>query len=196
MMQQINLYQPMFRKQKKVFSAVAMLQVFLFFVVVFAGIYFFAIQQLQPFRQQVERLNKDIAQLTAHIGTLEQQQKKKVKSKLLEKEVERLTKELEKRERIQNLLSSHSFGNTNGFSSHLVALARQHVNGAWLTRISIKAGGKALGLEGKTLSPELVPTYIQQLANEKVLAGVAFNNMELNRSEKELDQLNFKVSTN
>ena len=196
MMQQINLYQPMFRKQKKVFSAVAMAQVFMFFVVVFAAIYFFSLQQIKPFEQQVGKLDKDIAQLTTHISKFEQQQVKKAKSKLLEKEVERLTKELEKRERIQNLLSSHSFGSTTGFSSHLEAFARQHINGAWLTRILITGGGNALGLEGKILYPELLPSYIQKLSNEKALAGAAFNNMELNRIEGELDQFDFKVSTN
>ena len=78
----------------------------------------------------------------------------------------------------------------------LEALARQHVAGTWLTKIRIGDGGASVGLEGKTFSSELVPVYIQQLANEKTLAGTAFNVMELHRSEGVEDQLNFKISTN
>ncbi len=195
MMQQINLYQPMFRKHEKVFSVMTMLQISLFFIVVFAGIYGYTHHQLVPFKQEVAKLDKELAQLSVLVSKLEQQQLKKVKSKLLEKEIARLSNELAKRERIHALLTKYTFGNSTGFSAHLEALARQHVQGAWLTRISIAGGGASLGLEGKTLLPELVPAYIQRLADEKVLIGASFNNMELNRSEEVEDRLNFKIST-
>ncbi|MBM2830835.1 MAG: biosis protein MshI [Gammaproteobacteria bacterium] len=99
--------------------------------------------------------------------------------------------------RVQLILTNHEFGNATGFSSYLEAFARQHVDGTWLTRVSITGGGTVLGLEGKTLSSELVPIYIQQLAEEKTLSGSSFNVMELHRSkEEEAHQLVFKISTN
>jgi hypothetical protein len=52
-------------------------------------------------------------------------------------------------------------------------------------------------LQGNTLASELVPVYIQQLANEKALSGTSFNFMELKRSGdiEKLNQIAFTVST-
>jgi Tfp pilus assembly protein PilN len=198
MIQQINLYQPMFRKQKKVFSAVTMLQICLFFIVVFAGLYAYELYRVEPFRAQVKRLDNDLRQLTSQIENLKKQQPAKAKNELLQKEIARVSKELEQRKRIQQILGTRQFGNDKGFSAYLEALARQHVNGAWLTRVSIRNGGVSLGLEGKTLASEYVPVYLQKLSMEQALAGSSFNSMELQRPKEaeETGQIIFKLSTN
>lgn len=216
MNQQINLYQPMFRKQKKVFSAVTMIQVISFFVFVFGALYGYELYRMEPFKQQALQLDKNTAELNAQLAKLTNLQPMKAKSDLLEKEIARLTNELEESKHVQRVLSEHEFGNATGFSSYLEALARQHVDGTWLTRVSIAGGGTSLGLEGKTLSSELVPIYIQQLSTEKALSGSSFNVMELYRPadkdkgkvgkdksksenenvSNETQQLVFKISTN
>ncbi len=195
MMQQINLYQPMFRKQKKVFSAVTMLQVCLFFAVVFVALYGYGLYQISPLRLEVSKLDGELARLQTQVTKFQKQQTAKVKSKLLEKEIKRVTKEIEKREGINKLLAKYTFDSSSRFSGFLEALARQHVQGTWLTKILIDKGGSSVGLEGKTLSSELVPVYIQQLSNEKALAGTSFNVMELSRLIGVEDQLNFRIST-
>jgi pimeloyl-ACP methyl ester carboxylesterase len=63
----------------------------------------------------------------------------------------------------------------------LEALARQHVEGTWLTRIDISGGGTALRLDGRTLASALVPRYVQRLSEEEVMADIAFNYLELQR---------------
>ena len=50
MNQQINLYQPMFRKQKIMFSAMTMLQVGVFFLIIFASLYVYQSLQLKPYQ--------------------------------------------------------------------------------------------------------------------------------------------------
>lgn len=197
MHQQINLYQPMFREQKVVFSALTMLQVGVFFLVVFAALYAYEANSLKPYEQQLAAMDKELAQLNIQVEALGSV-KKKSKSKLLEREIAKLSKELEQRERIANILGSRTFGNSEGFSSYLEAFARGHVEGTWLTSVNIKQGGAALGLKGKTLSSELVPVYIQKLAEEKSLDGSAFNVMELARVETEEgdSELDFSISTN
>jgi len=194
--QQINLYQPIFRRQKKVFSAVAMLQICALFLVVFAGLYFYGQTKLQPLQEQLRKLNTDMAQLNAQMVRLETRQTSETGSKLLENEVARLTNELAKRREIQQLLSSRSLGNTAGLSDYLEAFARQHVQGLWLTRISVANGGKNLALQGKTLSSELVPAYLNKLADESVLNGMSINVMELVRPVEPANALEFRISTN
>ena len=198
MNQQINLYQPMFRKQKIVFSAMTMLQVGIFFLLVFSSLYAYQKIQIKPYQQQLANIDKELVQLGNQVTTLESTQKSQSKSKLLENEIAKLSKELEQRERISNVLSSRSFGNSSGFSSYLEAFARGHVQGTWLTNVNIRQGGSSLGLKGKTLSSELVPVYIQKLAEEKSLQGSSFNVMELARIELEegSSEINFLLSTN
>lgn len=196
MNQQINLYQPMFRKQKVIFSAITMLQVGLFFLVVFSSLYLYQKTSLNPYEQQLVKIDKELVQLESQLASLNSPQKNK--SKLLENELAKLTKELEQRERIYNVLSSRTFGNSSGFSPYLEAFAKGHVQGTWLTSVNIKQGGASLGLKGKTLSSELVPVYIQRLAAEESLHGSSFNVMELARVENNDGEsgLKFSISTN
>jgi Tfp pilus assembly protein PilN len=196
MNQQINLYQPMFRKQKIVFSAMTMLQVGIFFIVVFTSIYIYQSSQIKPYKKQLATIDKELIQLANQIASISTPQKSK--SKLLENEITKLTKELEQRKRISRVLTSRSFGNSSGFSSYLEAFAKGHVQGTWLTSVNIKQGGTSLGLKGKTLSSELVPVYIQKLAEEESLHGSSFNVMELARLEKDegVSELSFSISTN
>ncbi len=197
MNQQINLYQPMFREQKIIFSAMTMLQTGIFFLLVFAGLYAYEANQIKPYKKQLTSLENELTQLNVQADAFSRS-KKQSKSKLLEREISKLSKELEQRERISKILSGRSFGNSQGFSPYLEAFARGHVQGTWLTSVNIKQGGASLGLKGKTLSSELVPIYIQKLADEKSLDGAAFNVMELARvdTEEGLSELNFSISTN
>ncbi len=198
MNQEINLYQPMFRKQKIIFSAATMLQVGLFFLLVFSSLYVYQKTRLNPYQQQLLIIDRELVQLGEQVIALESSQKNQSKSKLLENEIAKLTTELEHRERISNVLSNRSFGNSSGFSSYLEAFARGHIEGTWLTNVNISKGGSYLGLKGKTLSSELVPVYLQKLAKEKSLHGASFNVMELARIELEEgnSEINFLLSTN
>lgn len=198
MMQQINLYQPMFRKQKVVFSAMTMLQVSFFFLFIFASLYIYQASKIEPYKEKVASIDAELIQLNAQVTALEATHKNKGKSKLLENEIQKLSKELEQRERISKILSSREFGNTSGFSSYLESFAKGHVEGTWLTDVSISQGGASLGLKGKTLSSELVPVYIQNLAKEDNLHGSSFNAMELARvvNEESGAEINFTISTN
>jgi hypothetical protein len=152
---------------------------------------------MTPFSKQVTNIKGELQEMTAQLNKLKKQQPAKAKSTLLEKEIVRVSRELEQSRRIQQILSGKALGNTSGFSGHLEAFARQRVEGAWLTKFAITGGGTALMLQGNTLSSELVPVYIQQLSNEQALSGASFNFMELKRSGdiETPNQIAFKVST-
>lgn len=197
MNQQINLYQPMFRKQKVLFSAMTMLQVGVFFLLVFSSIYMYQSNKLKPYKKQLIVVNKELIELGSQVAILGGS-KTQSKSKLLENEIRKLTQELAQRERVFNVLSSKTFGNASGFSSYLEAFAKGHVQGTWLTAVKINQGGTLLGLEGKTLASELIPRYIQKLAEEESLHGSSFNVMEIAKVETDegSSEINFSISTN
>ena len=195
MKQQINLYQPIFRKKKEVLSAIAMLQVFALLLAVLSAWYGYALYQLQQLEAQQATTMENLDRMRIQVAELEAKQRDRAPSKLLDSEIRRVTRELDRRIRIVNVLSAGSFGNTNGFSAQFEALARQHVDGAWLTSINIGEGGIFVRLKGMTHAPELVPIYLQRLLTEDVFANVAFNVMALERSAEQIDQLTFEVAT-
>ena len=73
MKQQVNLYQPIFRQQEKVFSAITMLQITAFFVVVLGAIYAYTTMQLQPFSDELEKANVQFEKLSSQIEVLSKQ---------------------------------------------------------------------------------------------------------------------------
>lgn len=195
MNQQINLYQPMFRKQEKVFSAVAMLQVLLLLIVALVAFYGYSWWSLQPFEQELGKVESEQRRLQAEINRLEAESPAPVKSELLEEEIERLSREIEQKGRVARIISSGRFGNRTGFASALEGLARQHISGLWLTRVHLEEGGRQLALTGKANSSELVPRYIQRLADEPVFRGLSFNVLDIRRSDDEPGIVEFELAT-
>lgn len=194
-MQQINLYQPMFRQQKRIFSAMTMLQISGFFLVVLAAAYGYNVHSLNPFRVELARTTAEFDRLAARIEQVRAAAPGQAEVKLVEREIARLSQELESGRRLKQALATGSFGNTQGFSSYFEALARGHVDGAWLTDIAIAQGGGKLDFSGKTIDPELVPLYLRRLSEAPVFRKRGFNVLELARSEQEKQLLTFNIGT-
>ena len=68
--QQINLYQPMFRKQKKIFSAVTILQSLAVVLVGFVLFYVYASWNVNKLRNEVANHKRMQTEALAKIGTL------------------------------------------------------------------------------------------------------------------------------
>ena len=196
MNQQVNLYLPIFRRQKKILSALTIVQISSIFFFVFCAIYIYGEIRLNSFEGQLIELESNLGVLSEEVTKLQRQATDDSGSQLLENEIARLTNELSNRQRIQGLLSNRILGNTNGLSAYLEVIARQHVQGTWLTSISIAEGGAALSLKGRTLTSELVPMYLDRLATESLLNGMSFNVMEMIRPEDPSNYFEFLVSTN
>ena len=110
-----------------------------------------------------------------------------LKKKLVAKEAE-----LANKNKILQVLAGQRFGNTKGFASHLTGLSRQHIEGMWLTNLSIHHGGKKLNIQGSTFSPEHVPRYIINLGNEPSFEGVEFKTFLLERN-LETNRIDFDI---
>jgi hypothetical protein len=180
-MQQINLYRPIFRKQEKKFSALAMLQAGGAIAVGIAIIYGLIGWQVGDLRAELRQVDK---RLTASAKRLDDATKRfgpGTKSKLLEDQVADLEKQIAARLRVRELLSRGIFSNTTGYSDFFVAFARQHVSGIWLTGFDITGAGEELRLQGRTNDPALVPRYVQRLSSEQSLAGKEFQVFTLSR---------------
>ena len=195
MSQQINLYQPIFRKQKKKFSALAMLQGL---AMVFAGalvLVGYAYWQNSQLRAQLNQSDRQLASVTKRFEDVARKFSGQSRATSPEQKVAELERAIQLRERVRGLLTRGIFANTQGFSGYFAAFGRQHVPGVWLTSMQITGAAEELMLSGRSQVPELVPRYLQRLAQEKQLAGIEFQSFQINRPKDHARYVEFVVRT-
>ncbi len=179
MTQYINLLNPALRPRREALSANAL--------AVSLAVVFAALLGLQSFtRQRADALEAESKQLSAQ-SKAEQEaltaaEKAASESKLdarLATALEEARDELRKRETAMKALSGGMVGNTEGFSELFRALARQSMNGLWLTGFTLSGTGADMLLQGRTLSAELVPAYIRRLNAEPAFQGRSFASLSI-----------------
>jgi hypothetical protein len=181
--QQINLYQPIFRKEEKKFSAVAMLQAVGLVAVGVVALYVFMWWQTGVLKSELGRAEQSHAAATKRLADATGKFGQRKGPSSLDSEISRLEGEIVAKQRMQEILQSGIFSNTTGFSDYFVSFARQSVAGVWLTGFDITGAAEQMSLAGRTTNPELVPRYMQKLSSEKPLSGIEFRAFQMNRPE-------------
>jgi hypothetical protein len=181
MNQQVNLYQPIFRAQPKVFSAVTIVQTCLLLVLGLAALYGYAHWQNSRLDHQVTQLQQQQDTLLKRIEDFSRRFPAKQKNPELDRQLAHLTDERAGKARAVAVLSDGVFGNTRGFSAYFAGLAHQHLEGLWLTGLTIGDGGQQLSLSGRTVDAPLVPRYLQQLTAEPAFSGREFKTFQMAR---------------
>lgn len=190
MMQQINLYHPLFRKQEKKFSSLAMIQGGAILVVGIIAIYMVMWWQVRGMHSDVAEAERALAIGNKRLVEVTQKLAPNARPGVtLEEQVAQLEKQLAARQRVQEVLNRGLFSNTTGYSSFFIAFARQHVSGMWLTGFDITGAGESMRLEGRTTDPAQVARYVQRLAAEDVLVGKEFKVFVMSRPEKKEGQV-------
>lgn len=179
MSQQINLFNPVFQKQKKYFSALAMVQALGMIVAGTIALAAYSRFQLSHLDQRVAASNTQLAALQKQLDVFKAQAGARQKSKALEDEVRKREAEVKSLQLVFDILQKGEFGDTKGYSEYMRAFARQIVGGIWLTGFNISGAGAEIGLQGRALQPELVPVYIGRLKNESVMRGKSFAALEM-----------------
>jgi hypothetical protein len=179
MSQQINLFNPIFLKQKKTFSAVTMLDALALLLVGVAAFYTYAsIETLNLDRQSVvtaRQYDQARVQLTE---TSARYAPKKIDAGL-EAEVNNLQAQLNARKGALDSLGIGQLTNTANYAEYLRALARQSLAGLWVTGFRLGKGGAEMEITGRALQPELVPSYIHRLNQEPAMHGRAFDSLSM-----------------
>jgi hypothetical protein len=105
--------------------------------------------------------------------------KKRDPDKRLVDEIARLELKLQVHREVLAALETGGLGDPDGFSRYLTALAKQRVDGVWLTRIAVSAADSQLVLAGRMLRAELLPAYIRVLNRDEALRGKRFGELRL-----------------
>jgi len=182
MSQQINLFNPAFRRQRKDFSAATMLQALgVLMATTFA---FHAFQAYQ--NRALERVSVENARLLTasrdQLVRVSQELAVRVSDRSVAEELARAEERLQARRGLLAALRAGAGGNVQGFSGYLAALARRTMPGVWLTGIEMGKSNE-LVLRGRVLQSELVPTYIERLSAEEPFAGRTVSELRLTTRE-------------
>ncbi len=194
MHQQVNLYQPMFRREPKVFGGMAFVQTAISLVAGLGLIWGYAAWQAASQQTELDRLVAQHAEVKARVGAFAAAHPARGRSQALEEEIARLASERETRQRAITVLERSSPGGDGGFAVWLEGLARQRIQGLWLTAITLGHDGATLDLAGSTLGPELVPQLVTRLAAEERFIGREFHSLELKRPQA-ADRIDFLLRT-
>jgi len=175
--QQINLYNPLLLKQKKIFSARTMSQALGLIALGLAAVYGYARYQVTNLHTETEHAGKRQESAQIRLARISQQFGPRQKSAELEASIKQAETELLALAEVQAALKQGSLVSASGFSPYLKALARQAVEGVWLTGIEVT--GSEMAISGRTLKPGLVPDYIHRLGDEQVMQGRKFAMLEM-----------------
>jgi hypothetical protein len=177
MSQQINLFNPIFMKQRKYFSLLAMLQALGMIIAGALIFYGYAIYQVDQLKLQSEentkRYNTEQMRLARYVSEFSPQQS----SLSLQDEVQRLEKQAAIQNQIIETLKSGAVGNTTGYSEYMRAFSRQVVQGLWLTGFKVSGDASQISLSGGVTNPEMLPAYIQRLGRERIMKGKTFSTL-------------------
>lgn len=191
-MQQINLYQAILRQPQEILSIRHVGRLLLGMLILLGMVN--AVQIWLGYRgtNTLVGLREEQQMIIAAVQALNQEITARNDTGKIAAQLAELDKELHNKQQVFQLLSGKHFGNVDGFATQFSGLARQRIEGLWLTELYIHEGGGKLNIRGTTMQPELLPRYLQRLSKEPIFNGVEFKTFVMQR-DKDHSQVNFDL---
>jgi len=177
--QQINLFNPIFLKQKKHFSAVTMVQSLGVVLFACALLVVYANLQLKERDGQAAASANQLLKAREQLITLATQFAPRQTNAALDDDIKKAQADVDSLQQVFDAMQGGALGNVKGYANYFRAFARQIVDGLWLTGIAIDSGGRDISLQGRTLNPELVPAYLSRLKSEPDIQGKSFSSLSM-----------------
>jgi hypothetical protein len=184
MSQNINLFTPAFRKQRRVLTLGTVAQCLGVTLAALLGYHIYLGLQVSGLAAELQVAEGMVRSQKGYVDNLKGRTAALKPDAQLDADIARLENELKIAREAMAALKGGAFGNQQGYAEYLRAFSRQSLSGLWLTGFSI-AGGGELEIRGRVLSPDLLPSYIQRLNREEVLAGRSFARLEMSRPKPE-----------
>ncbi|MFT3858368.1 MAG: PilN domain-containing protein [Aquabacterium sp.] len=89
-------------------------------------------------------------------------------------ELEGLRQKEAQQRQMQDTLTGSMAWSSQGYSEYLMALGRRTHPLVWLTQFQVVGDGHEISMAGRTLNPQVVPQYLQKLAQEERFKGRRF----------------------
>ncbi len=197
MQQQINFYRADYRRVTENFTTGSLLIACGVIVLAIFLAYGFAMYKLTGIERELQTVNNQEEAAIVRLEKFQPSMNAASGDKSWEVRLEEARRSLRDQQLVLGLVRDSSLGNIQGFSHHLKALARQDTDGLWLSYIRLSALGDNTVLEGQALRADMVPAYLQDLAEEPPFATQRFNQLQIERLEDESgDVVTFSVNNN
>jgi len=182
--QQINLYNPIFLKEEKYFSALTMVRALGIIAAGLALFWGYAAFQISRLDKIAGDLDRQLAEQRAALVRLATEYSPDGAVRRTNAEIVRLEVQVQSGDQLLNSVRTGELGNTAGFSGYFSALARQALPGVWLTGMVIGGSGSELTLQGRVVQAHLVPAYIQALGAEPLMQGRVVTELKLSARDE------------
>jgi Tfp pilus assembly protein PilN len=184
MRQQINLYQPIFRRESKTLSAVTVATMLGVVAVALTGFSLYTARSVDRLAAEVAQLTEQQQNQQAQLAQVGEALSRHARRAAVEARVKVLTATLNERTEALHVLQSGAAGQTTGFASRLEALARRHVNGLWIDGLAMSGTHSTMSITGGSVDADIVPIYLRSLSGEAVLSGTRFDDFVIERPDK------------
>jgi hypothetical protein len=175
--QQINLFNPIFLKQKKVLTAQAMALAIGVLLIGCALMVMYGKHSVAALETEAFASGEQLRLKQARLAVVNVEFAPREKNAALEAQIAASDAELHAMQGVEGVLQKGELGNSAGYAETFRALARQSVSGMWLTGVTVS--GAELGVRGRTLDASLVPGYITRLKREPVMQGKSFATLDM-----------------
>lgn len=183
MSQQINLFNPIFLKQKKIFTALPMAEALGLIVAGALLLVWYAGRNVAELEQSAASGKALLADRERRLVNANTQFAPRQKNPALAAELAQAEAELKALHDVESVLHGGALGNTAGYAEYFRALSRQNVGGLWLTGVTINGAGNDIGVQGRAMQPTLIPNYIARLTGERVMHGKTFASLDIGRPD-------------
>jgi Tfp pilus assembly protein PilN len=183
--QQINLFNPIFLQQKKIFSSKTMAQALGVLTLGVVAMAAYGNVRVAALQRQADAGAAQLQQRQARLAAVTAEFAPRQKDPLLAAEVQEAERQLGALREVSGVLQRGELGNTRGYAEYFRALARQHADGLWLTGLTINGAGSEIGVRGRALDPAAVPGYLTRLTREPILQGKGFGSLSISEGARE-----------
>lgn len=191
MYQQINLYQPVFRQQHKIFSAVTMLKILAVVMLLLTAILVHSHWSLVRLQHTSASLENQYRQLDNRLnGMVSAAETASTASR--SDDIVALQNTIALRHTLLEVFDRLSIRTRPGFGNFFEMLARNSLPGVWLTGVSLQQTGET-EIRGMALDPKLVPHYLQQLPPSPRIRALNAGSVHLARADPKQPEIEFTV---
>jgi hypothetical protein len=203
MLQQVNLYEPIFREDHKLFSATTICVGLGIVAAGLAAITLFSWWRVQSLDRQLHAVHAQEAEQKKFMAQANAIVEQAGSHQTMEIHLQAMVVDLARRQQALRYLRGGDAGGPSGpvlanrgFVGRMTALARQQLDGLWLTGASFVSGSDRFELTGTATRADLVPIYLARLMNEPAIAGTKLQSIEIRQPKKPIGaQIDFTVSS-
>lgn len=184
MSQQINLYNPALYPKKELLTPGFMVTMGLLLILLLGSYAGYVQQQTSQLLRQRDDLLAQVKQEQDKMVQMSQQYPPLKPSKALQDEITATEDKVHQRQKILEVLKGGGLGGNKGFSGLMQAFARQNVNGLWLVGFSANSTGDQMRINGRALTPDMIPEYLRKLSAEQSLRGREFTSLQVTQPKQ------------